>query len=110
MDPTLIPDPRDGRPRTTWDRDWEATTGLRVPQDQRAVPRLGKLALVTRKSLYDDDRALCGRPLKFGLETASAIKDAYWSGRKNQRELAEEHGTTILTIGRMVRGGTYWYA
>jgi hypothetical protein len=108
--PVLCPDPSDGRPRSVWDAAWEAANRAKVPPGSRAVPVDGTLALVTRDSLYAHDRALPGRPLLFGLSEASAIKDAYWTGRAGLRELARAHGTTVRTIGRLVHGKIMWYA
>lgn len=108
-DPQIVADPRDGRPTTAWDLAWEAANSLRVPPESRAYPVEGYLGLVSREWLYERDRALPGRPLKFTLKVASRIKDDYWSGRKTLRALAREHKTTTVTISRLVHAHTMWY-
>ena len=68
------------------------------------------LVAATPDELYEADQAKPGRPLKFTLAEARAIKTAYWTGKATIAALAKKHKTTTVTIGRIVHGHTYWYA
>lgn len=103
--PRFFRSPDTGRPVSLWDREYGS-----VPSGYRAVPGPdGALVVASIASLYADDQRLRGRPLKFDLQTAQAIKDAYWSGRKTIAQMARETDSSELTISRLVHAKTYWY-
>lgn len=99
-------------PRSEWDIAGEQKTGEPVRPGYRYVPTRFTMTYeqVSIQSLYEADAKKPGRPLKFDLATASAIKAAYWSGKRTIVQLAREHGCTKVTISRLVHGKTMWYA
>lgn len=106
LNPPLVRLPR-RPPVSLWDQEWAHNTGAPVPPGMHYV--LGE-GLVSADDLYQRDRAKRGRPLRFTLPEARAIKHAYWTGTETIVALAERHAVTEVTISRLVHGYTYWYA